>query len=84
MIDVGRDKTVTTIPELLPCPFCGSEPRFVERKHGFGRYAVGCSNIDCIIFLPENVKKRELHNYASCYAKIEYMVEAWNRRTPCK
>lgn len=66
--------------KLLPCPFCGSEPRFIERKCDEAKYGVGCSNIECIIFLPHDVKKRELHNYVWCYVHKDQLVKQWNCR----
>ena len=66
--------------KLLPCPFCGSEPRFIERKCDEAKYGVGCSNIECILFLPPDVRKRELHNYVTCYVDKSVLIKAWNRR----
>lgn len=66
--------------ELKPCPFCGGEPRYINRKCNVAAHAVGCSNNLCIIWLPEDAKLRELNYYASCYVKKEDMIEAWNRR----
>jgi hypothetical protein len=65
---------------LKPCPFCGSEPRYIERKSGFGRHGIGCSNMECIIWLPDDVRLRELHNYCIAYVEKSCMVKAWNRR----
>ena len=65
---------------LLPCPFCGAKARFIERKCDQTKYGVGCSNIECILFLPPDVRKRELHNYVTCYVDRDTMIEAWNRR----
>ena len=36
--------------------------------------------IECIIFLPPDVKKRELHNYTWCYVDKEDMIQRWERR----
>ena len=45
--------------KLLPCPFCGSEARIMPGRKVRGasvkrlvgiRYAVGCSDHDCILF----------------------------------
>ena len=68
--------------EILPCPFCGSKPFLVERKCEKYKtnYGIGCSNIDCILFLPPDVRKRELHNYVMCYVHKHRMLDAWNRR----
>lgn len=66
--------------KLLLCPFCGSEPRLIERKCSNMKYGIGCSNTDCIIFLPEDVRKRELHNYVWCYVDKKELIKAWNNR----
>jgi len=66
--------------DLLPCPFCGSSARFIERKCDKTKYGVGCSNDGCIIYLPEDVKLRELHNYVWVYADKQDMINGWNRR----
>ena len=66
--------------ELKNCPFCGSLPQFVERKCDEAKYGVGCSNIECIIFLPDSAWKRDLHNYVTMYVNIEDMVKGWNTR----
>ena len=66
--------------DLKPCPFCGSPARFKERKCDIAKYAIGCSDSLCIIWLPNNVRKRELHTYATCWAEKEDAINAWNRR----
>lgn len=66
--------------ELKQCPFCGSDAIMIERKCHKARYAIGCSNIACIVWLPKDARKRELHNYASCYVDKECAIKAWNRR----
>jgi len=65
---------------LKPCPFCGSDPRLIERKCDKTRYAVGCSNPECIIWLPPDVRKRELHHYTWCFVHLDDLVMRWNRR----
>ena len=66
--------------KIKPCPFCGSAPRVIERKCSPAHFGIGCTNIECIIFLPDDVKKRELHNYVWCWADKNEMIEKWNRR----
>ena len=66
--------------KLLLCPFCGSEPRYVRRKYTDSQHAVGCSSDECIIWLPKDVKLRQLHNYAGVYVIYDDMKEAWNTR----
>jgi hypothetical protein len=66
--------------KLLPCPFCGAEPLMIERKCDRTKFGVGCSNIECILYLPPDVRKRELHNHVRCYVDKDKMVTAWNRR----
>jgi hypothetical protein len=66
--------------KLKVCPFCGTEPVLKERKRGQGKYAIGCPNISCFLYLPDDVKKSELHNYTWCYAKLENLITAWNTR----
>jgi hypothetical protein len=36
---------------LLPCPFCGTKARWIERLHSSGRFAgydIGCNGYDCM------------------------------------
>lgn len=70
--------------KLKPCPFCGSPAVMIERKSGAGHYAIGCTRESCIIFLPPNAKKNELHNYAWCYSHKENAIAAWNTRAEVK
>jgi hypothetical protein len=67
--------------EFKSCPFCGCEPRFIERKCDKTKYGIGCSNMDCIIWVPEDVHKRELHNYVICFVDKDEMTHKWNKRT---
>ena len=69
-----------TMDNVLPCPFCGSKPFMVERKCDKTKYGIGCSNIECILFLPLDVRKRELHNYVTCYVHKDELIKCWNRR----
>ena len=67
--------------KLKPCPFCGSKARQISRGKQFGCcHAVGCSNAHCIIWLPDDVLKKDLHNYAFVWVEESDMVEAWNKR----
>lgn len=66
-------ETVEQIPELLPCPFCGSAAEIVEAEEaGPQAYVVQCTAPLCavsskVIFaLKEDV--------------TELLIEAWNRR----
>lgn len=67
--------------KLLPCPFCRSKPTLIERKCSKTKFAVGCSNIECIIYLPSDVNKRNLHNYAWAYVDKRELIKAWNKRS---
>ena len=69
-----------SVRKILPCPFCGEKPRLWERKCDTAKYTIGCDNIMCFLWIPINVKLRELHNYASCYVHLEDLIDAWNRR----
>jgi len=68
------------LSELLSCPFCGALPHLIERKSYKYRFGVGCSNPACIIFLPDDVKKINLENYAWVYRRLEDLVSDWNCR----
>jgi hypothetical protein len=67
-------------PKLKKCPFCGSPARYVERKSYKVRHGVGCSNEDCIIYLPKDAYKSELHNYVWVFRDLSEMTRKWNRR----
>lgn len=61
--------------ELLPCPFCGSSVRIIERESSDNRwftifYDAGCTDDNC--YLSEGA---DYH-----YASIEKLAEDWNRR----
>lgn len=66
--------------KLKPCPFCRNKPRYRKRKRYKTKHGVGCSDIDCIIWLPKDVKLRNLHHYVSVYVKYKDMEKAWNTR----
>lgn len=67
--------------KLEPCPYCGGEPRLWVRKCSKLKYAVGCDDPLCFNWIPKNVRLRELHNYAICFAKMSDLIETWNMRT---
>lgn len=73
-------ETTIKLPELLPCPFCGGEARWWDRKNYTANYTVGCQNIDCFLWIPDDVDVRQLERYATCYRLPESGVEAWNKR----
>jgi len=62
------------------CPFCGSEPLILSTKSHGGGYVIGCPNVDCIIYLPNDAMKSELHNYGWFYERRGQMIKDWNRR----
>ncbi len=62
-----------TSPDLLPCPFCGSDGAFTDGRlpsHRIDEYTVAaqCSNTSCGVRTPEHYKDRASAAYA------------WNRR----
>lgn len=66
--------------DLLNCPFCGHEPRYMKRKKYRAGHGVGCSNLDCILWLPADVRMSKLHHYISVYVNYDDMASAWNLR----
>ena len=66
--------------KLKPCPFCGSEPRILVRKKHICKYGIGCTNMDCIAWLPSDVDLEHLHSYTTAYRYKKDMLEAWNKR----
>lgn len=44
-------------PELLPCPFCGGRPTFVEPDRGGWEYQIICT--DCQVY-PESGDRAEV------------------------
>jgi hypothetical protein len=65
---------------IKPCPFCGSKPLVLGRKMPDKSYVIGCSNPECIIYLPDDVVETELHNYGWVWENKKDMLNAWNRR----
>ena len=72
---------------LKRCPFCGAVPivkkGLLENSDGdpIIGYGVGCTNINCILFLPEDVSEKQLINYVWVYTNLEWLKEGWNTRT---
>ena len=66
--------------KLNPCPFCGGKARLISRKKWTCKHNIGCSEIGCILHLPNDVKLSELHNYGWTYRLKKDAVEAWNKR----
>ncbi len=68
--------------ELKPCPFCGKPARRkVRSRRHQSRFGTGCSNNECIIWLPDDVTLSDLHCYVSVYVKESDADEAWNARS---
>ena len=69
------------LDKLKPCPFCGSVPLVLHREEQGGSvHIIGCSNMDCIICLPESTGDSELHYYGWAYERLDEMIKDWNRR----
>ena len=66
--------------KLKPCPFCGGKARLWTRKCDKAGYTIGCNNIECFLWIPDDVKLRNLHYYAPCYVYKEDLIKAWNFR----
>lgn len=67
--------------ELKPCPFCGTAAREIKIGKKYpAQHGVGCSNVECIIFLPGDVYVSEMSNYVWMWVNRDVMVKAWNRR----
>ena len=62
--------------KLKNCPFCGKKPKVWIRKCSDAKYAIGCTNPLCFLWIPKDVRLRELHNYATCYSEKKYLLEA--------
>lgn len=75
--------------ELLPCPFCGSNPNTILRprhdEHDECEYAyheIECTNRDCGVcpIVNEDLKEEDGEN--AWALAIDRAVTAWNRRAP--
>ena len=65
---------------LKPCPFCGKKPRLWYRSKGICKYTIGCDNPECFLWIPKDVLKSHLHNYAPCFREKKEAIEVWNTR----
>jgi len=68
--------------KIKTCPFCGGKARLWIRKCDKTKYTIGCDNVTCFLWIPEDVRLRELHNYAPCYVEKKQLIEDWNKRPP--
>ena len=57
------------LPELLPCPFCGSTNLRVAQNY-LERYSILCVDCTMIVFGRDDTDR----------GKKDELVEAWNRR----
>ena len=64
--------------ELKACPFCGEEARVSYSVND--SMGIGCSYIDCIIFLPDDVEGTKLAQYVWIYSDHDEAIQAWNTR----
>ena len=64
------------------CPFCGRKPWIARDLNNDNEkvYGIGCTNIDCFLWLPNDFKQGELHNYTAAYYEKSVMLEEWNKR----
>jgi len=67
----AKKNDITTIDELLPCPFCGSKA--IVRHEGLGYVFVGCSEISMLCPNPQLVV------YQDKDGNFDY--KWWNRRS---
>lgn len=57
-------------PELLPCPFCGSEAFFVKPCGGVGNAEILCANSDCNITMLAPIRDH----------RLQAMADRWNHQ----
>jgi hypothetical protein len=68
---------MTTLPELLPCPFCGADARFVQSWRGGDVYSVSCDGTnEC---MGQNMEQDEQGGFA-CEGSAEHAAHKWNSR----
>ena len=68
--------------KLLPCPFCGNSPRLISFKKGKVKHVIGCVNIECVIWLPEDISCANRANYVSgAWADVGDLIKSWNTRS---
>ena len=70
--------------KLKLCPFCGEKARIIKRKCDLSKYAIGCNTTGCHCWIPEDVRLRELHNYAPCWVKLKDAINSWDIRAESK
>lgn len=74
-------KSTPMTDELKPCPFCGSYARLFSWKRGKARHVIGCINIECVIYLPNDITWKNRANYVSgAWVDVVELKKAWNRR----
>lgn len=66
--------------KIKNCPFCDDKSHLWVRKCSWAKFTIGCDNPLCFLFIPEDVKLRELHNYAPCYRFKKDAIKAWDTR----
>lgn len=62
--------TLSSLPQPLPCPFCGEIPSRASDS-GHGKFSVGCNSVDC-----------DTSPSTGHHVSAEAATEAWNRRSP--
>lgn len=62
------------------CPLCGGEVKLWERKCDKAKYTIGCNNIECFLYIPPDVRLRELHTYGTCFCDKKELLKTWNTR----
>lgn len=70
---------MSSVRDLLPCPFCGSAPRLEDARTVWVVRCLGCSA--CV--LGERAPEPEKEMGKDYWARFEATaVERWNSRTP--
>ena len=65
---------------LKLCPFCGKKPRVWFRQNFLTHFAIGCDTSTCMMWIPKDIKRSELHTYATCFRDKKHAIECWNAR----